>query len=91
MNLDFALILVVLTAFSGVVWLIDSLAFRQRRMDRAVRLESFYCFGECTRGPNVRIDGVVHNAVDPHQLRSLLDELRGPGPAGGAGTGVSGP
>jgi signal peptidase I len=39
MNLDFALILVVLTAFSGVVWLIDSLAFRQRRMDRAVRLD----------------------------------------------------
>ena len=39
MNLDFALILVVLTLFSGVVWLIDSLAFRQRRLDRAVRLD----------------------------------------------------
>ncbi len=37
MNIDFALVLVVLTAVSGVIWLIDSLAFRQKRRDRAVR------------------------------------------------------
>jgi len=34
---DFSLLLVVLTLFSGVVWLIDSLFFRRRRMDRAVQ------------------------------------------------------
>jgi signal peptidase I len=37
MNLDFSLLLVVLTAFSGLVWLLDSMLFRRRRMDRAVR------------------------------------------------------
>ena len=34
---DFSLLLVALTAFSGLVWLIDSLLFRRRRMDRAVQ------------------------------------------------------
>ena len=37
MNLDFALILVVLTLVSGVIWGVDSLFFRQRRMDRNVQ------------------------------------------------------
>lgn len=37
MNIDFALVLVVLTTLSGVIWLIDSLLFRQKRMDRAVQ------------------------------------------------------
>ncbi len=37
MNLDFAFVLVVLTGFSGVVWAIDSLLFKQRRKDRAAR------------------------------------------------------
>jgi signal peptidase I len=37
MNLDFSLLLVVLTAFTGLVWLVDGLFFRTRRMDRAVQ------------------------------------------------------
>ena len=37
MNPDFSLLLVALTAFSGLIWLIDSLLFRRRRMDRAVQ------------------------------------------------------
>jgi signal peptidase I len=37
MNIDFGLVLVVLTSVSGVVWLLDSLFFRQKRMDRAVQ------------------------------------------------------
>ena len=37
MNLDFALILVVLTFLSGIIWALDSLFFRQGRMDRAAR------------------------------------------------------
>jgi preprotein translocase subunit SecE len=36
MNIDFALVLVVLTSLTGIVWLIDSLLFRQKRMDRLV-------------------------------------------------------
>ena len=39
MKPDFTLILVLLTAFSGVVYLVDSLFLRQRRMDRAVQKE----------------------------------------------------
>ena len=37
MNIDFALVLVVLTSLSGFIWLVDSLLFRQKRMDRAVQ------------------------------------------------------
>jgi signal peptidase I len=42
MNIDFALVLVVLTSLTGLVWLLDSLLFKQRRMDHAVqeRVES---------------------------------------------------
>lgn len=37
MNIDFALVLVVLTSASGIIWLLDSLLFRQKRMNRAVQ------------------------------------------------------
>ncbi len=37
MKPDFSLLLVVLTALTGLVWLIDSLLLRRRRMDRAVQ------------------------------------------------------
>jgi signal peptidase I len=37
LNPNFTLLLVALTLFSGVIWLVDSLFFKRRRMDRAVR------------------------------------------------------
>ncbi len=37
MNIDFALVLVVLTSLTGFIWLVDSLLFRQNRMDRSVQ------------------------------------------------------
>lgn len=37
MNIDFALVLVVLTTLAGLIWLVDSLLFKQRRMDRSVQ------------------------------------------------------
>ena len=37
MNIDFALVLVVLTSLTGFIWLVDTLLFKQRRMDRAVQ------------------------------------------------------
>jgi signal peptidase I len=37
MKPDFSLLLVLLTAVSGLVWLIDSLFLRRRRMDKAVQ------------------------------------------------------
>ena len=39
MKPDFSLLLVLLTGLTGVVWLIDSLLLRRRRMDRAVQTE----------------------------------------------------
>jgi signal peptidase I len=37
MNIDFAFVLVMLTSLSGFIWLVDSLLFRQKRMDRSVQ------------------------------------------------------
>lgn len=37
MKPDFSLLLVLLTAVSGIIWAIDALFLRRRRMDRAVR------------------------------------------------------
>jgi signal peptidase I len=39
MKPDFSLLLVLLTGLSGLVWLIDSLFLRRRRMDRAVQTD----------------------------------------------------
>lgn len=39
LNPNFTLLLVALTLFSGLVWLIDGLFFKRRRMDRAVQTE----------------------------------------------------
>lgn len=36
---DFSLLLVLLTLFTGLVWLLDSLFFKRRRMDKAVQLK----------------------------------------------------
>ena len=37
MKPDFSLLLVLLTGLTGLVWLLDSLFLRRRRMDRAVQ------------------------------------------------------
>ena len=37
MKPDFSLLLVLLTGLSGLIWLVDSLFFKRRRMDRAVQ------------------------------------------------------
>ncbi len=40
LNPNFTLLLVVLTLLSGLIWLIDSLLFRKKRMDRAVHADA---------------------------------------------------
>jgi len=49
MNLDFALILVVLTFLTGLIWGLDSLMFRQQRMDRAAREGTGPARDRCSR------------------------------------------
>lgn len=39
LNPSFTLLLVVLTFLSGLIWLVDSLFFKRRRMDRAIQKE----------------------------------------------------
>ena len=51
MNLDFSLLLVVLTGFTGLIWLLDSLFFRRRRMDRVVQKKVVQDKGELPRDP----------------------------------------
>ncbi len=52
--------------------------FFESRPDGAVRLEPFDCFDECSRGPNARIDGLVHCGLDAEKLRELLRVLLHP-------------
>ncbi len=40
MNIDFALVLVVLTSVTGLVWLVDSVLFKQKRRDRSVQKDA---------------------------------------------------
>lgn len=47
LNPNFTLLLVVLTLLSGLIWLIDSLLFRKKRMDRAVQADA----GQVVREP----------------------------------------
>ena len=59
MNIDFAFVLVVLTALAGLIWLVDSLLFRQRRRDRVVQAA----------------DGVYREPVAVEYARSLFPVL----------------
>jgi signal peptidase I len=40
MKPDFSLLLVLLTGLTGLIWLLDTLLLRRRRMDRAVQKEA---------------------------------------------------
>jgi hypothetical protein len=42
MKPDFSLLLVLLTGLTGLIWLLDSLLLRRRRMDRAVRRDLLF-------------------------------------------------
>lgn len=37
------------------------------------------CEEQCSQGPNIAIDGVMHHAVDAAMLRTLLDRRFGEG------------
>ncbi len=49
--------------------------FHQVTADHAVRLDPFICFGKCEKGPNVRIDEVLHSGVAPEMMDTLLESL----------------
>ena len=37
------------------------------------------CEDQCSRGPNLIVNGIMHHAVDAAQVRALLDRLFGEG------------
>jgi NADH:ubiquinone oxidoreductase subunit E len=39
----------------------------------SVELTGHLCLGTCSEGPNVRIDGILHNGVQPESVVSLLE------------------
>lgn len=49
MNFDFALLLVILTSLSGVIWLIDRLAFAPARQRRSMSLQEMAALPEAER------------------------------------------
>ena len=41
----------------------------------SVRVETVYCLGLCSVGPNAMVDGVAHARLDRARFASLLDSL----------------
>ena len=39
-----------------------------------IELTGHLCLGTCSQGPNIRIDGVMHSAVKPEQVVSLVND-----------------
>jgi len=51
------------------------MALFETAADYGVRLEPFYCLGQCASGPNIMIDGQLHSRVTLKQLEKLLMTL----------------
>jgi len=59
-----------------------NIAIIERMLGKAVarnvcKLEGHLCQNSCTRGPNISINGKVHNEVDPVTLMALLAPYAG--------------
>lgn len=73
MNFDLALILVVLTALTGVIWLIDKLAFAPARNRRAVSIEQIAALSDAER--KARMQEALREPVVTEYARSFFPVL----------------
>ena len=73
MNFDLALVLVILTALSGVIWLIDKLAFAPSRMRKATTIEEISALSESER--KARIQEALREPVITDYARSFFPVL----------------
>ena len=73
MNFDLALILVALTALTGVIWLIDKLAFAPARNRRAVSIEQIAALSEAER--KARMQEAMREPVITEYARSFFPVL----------------
>ncbi|PKN80922.1 MAG: NADH-quinone oxidoreductase subunit F [Candidatus Cloacimonetes bacterium HGW-Cloacimonetes-1] len=40
----------------------------------SVHIDGSLCIGECSKGPNLVIDGTMYHGVDPEKLNEILDK-----------------
>ena len=73
MNFDLALVLVVLTALSGAIWLIDKLAFAPKRAKQASTIEEIAALSEAER--NARMLEAMREPVLTEYARSFFPVL----------------
>ncbi len=73
MNFDLALFLVVLTGVSGIVWLIDSVAFAPGRRRRAAEIEAITALTDVER--NARMQEALREPVLTEYARSFFPVL----------------
>jgi signal peptidase I len=73
MNFDLALVLVILTAVSGVIWLIDKLAFAPSRSRRASSIEEISALSEAER--KARMQEALREPVITEYARSFFPVL----------------
>lgn len=45
--------------------------------DGTIKVETIHCLKQCKYGPNVMIDGKIHQAVTKEKLKKLITEIRG--------------
>ena len=73
MNFDLALLLVVVSALSGVIWLIDKLAFAPARRRRAAEIEDVAALSEAER--KARVQEALREPVITEYARSFFPIL----------------
>jgi signal peptidase I len=73
MNFDLALLLVVLSALTGVIWLIDKLAFAPSRQRRAQEIEEIAALSEAER--KARMQEALREPVLAEYARSFFPVL----------------
>lgn len=47
---------------------------RSKGLDESVRIEGSLCMGECSRGPNLSINGNPYHEVHTEDLPTILDK-----------------
>ncbi len=48
--------------------------FTEAHNEYDIDIKGHLCLGECSLGPNIRIDGIVYHALTPQEVIALLCE-----------------
>ena len=50
---------------------------KENNLEEKVNFHGAHCFGECSKGPNLKINDKLYNQVDTIKLLNLLEENTG--------------